>query len=274
MKYKIVVDSSSDLRSDYINDKEIGFEVVPLTINVDDKQFVDNNELDIDSMLNAMHASSGKPKTACPSSGYFNKAYSEAEYVVCITISSKLSGTYNAAYLGSNDCNSKVHVIDSKATAGVMKLLVDKAYELMKQDLDFETICHNLEEYKDSLNLLFVLDKFDNLVKNGRMSKVTAFIATALYIKPLCLAQDGVIDVYEKPRTRKGALNRLVDAISKKCNNTKDRVCVIAHCKCKEDAEYLKQEIAAKYQFKDIVINDMKGLCSFYALENGVIVSF
>ena len=107
-----------------------------------------------------------------------------------------------------------------------------------------------------SLNLLFVLDKFDNLVKNGRISKVTAFIATALYIKPLCLAQDGIIDVYEKPRTRKGALNRLVDAISKRCDDTKNRVCVIGHCKCKEDAEYLKQEIGSKYQFKDIVINE------------------
>ncbi len=274
MKYKIVVDSSSDLSFDYIKDDNIGFEVVPLTIDVDGEQFIDNEDLNIDTMLTAMSASKGKPKTACPSSGYFNKAYSEAENVICITMTSKLSGTYNSAYLGGNDCDSKVHVVDSKATGGVIKLLVDKAYELMKEDLSFETIVTKLEEYKESLNLFFILDKFDNLVKNGRMSKVSAFIATALYIKPLCLAKDGVIDVYEKPRTRKGAFNKLVEAINKKCNNTKDKVCVIGHCKCKEDAEYLKQEIAAKYQFKDIVINEMKGLCSFYALEKGVIVSF
>ena len=136
MKYKIVVDSSSDLNFDYIKDDNIGFEVVPLTIDVDGVQFVDNKELDINLMLKTMHLSSGKPKTACPSSGYFNKAYNEAEYVICITMTSKLSGTYNSAYLGSNDCNSKVHVIDSKATGGVMRLLVDKSYELMKKNIE------------------------------------------------------------------------------------------------------------------------------------------
>jgi len=274
MKYKIVVDSSSDLTKDYINDEEIGFEVVPLTIDVDGTSFIDNENLNIDEMLTKMHSSKGKPKSACPSCGYFQKSYEEAEYVICITITSKLSGTYNSAYLGSQDCSSKVHVVDSKATSGVMRLLVDKAYELMKQELDFETICDELEKYKESLNLLFVLDKFENLVKNGRMSKIVAFIATALYIKPLCHAKDGEIDVYEKPRTMKGALNKLVDSIEKKCPNTEGRKCIISHCKNEEGALTLKEEIARRYKFKEIIINEMKGLCSFYALEKGIIVSF
>ena len=273
MKYKIVVDSSSDLSFDYIKDDNIGFEVVPLTIDVDGEQFVDNKDLNIDKMLNAMHSSSGKPKTACPSSGYFNKAYSEADNVICITISSRLSGTYNAAYLGSNECESKVHVIDSKATGGVMKLLVDKAYELMKQDLDFENISNTLEEYRDSLNLLFVLDKFDNLVKNGRMSKLTAIAATALFIKPLCIAKDGQIAIHEKPKTMKASLIRLVNNIGSLCNDFSNK-CYIAHCKNEENAKKIKQMILEKYNFKDVVILEMKGLCSFYALENGIIVSF
>ena len=119
-----------------------------------------------------------------------------------------------------------------------------------------------------------MLDKFDNLVKNGRMSKVTAFIANALYIKPLCMAKDGVIDVYEKPRTMKGALNKLVESIEKQCSSTEGRTCIISHCKNNEDALYLKEKIQGRYQFKDVVITEMKGLCSFYALEKGLIVSF
>ena len=139
---------------------------------------------------------------------------------------------------------------------------------------DEDFFCEELEKYRDSLNLFFILDKFDNLVKNGRMSKVTAFIANALYIKPLCVAQEGTIEVYEKPRTMKGALNRLVDSIATKCNDTKDKTCVITHCKNIEDATYLKNKIKDKYQFKDIVVSETKGLCSFYALEKGIIVSF
>lgn len=274
MKYKIVVDSSSDLTNDYIKDENIGFEVVPLTIHVDEKDYIDNEELNIDKMLEAMHSSKNKSKSSCPSCGYFAKSYEEADNVVCITMTSKLSGTYNSAYLGSNDCKSKVHVIDSKATSGTMRLLVDKTYELMKQNLPFDEMCNKLEEYKESLNLFFVLDKFENLVKNGRMSKITAFIATALYIKPLCCAQEGTIDIYEKPRTMKGALNKLVESIEIKSPNTEGKTCVITHCKNEKDALYLKEEIEKKYKFKEIIISEMKGLCSFYALEKGIIVCF
>ena len=274
MKYKIVVDSSCDLTNEYIKDKNIGFEVVPLTIHVDENEYVDNNELNIDIMLEAMHTSKNKSTSSCPSCGYFAKAYEEAENVICITMTSKLSGTYNSAYLGSKDSKSKVHVVDSKSTSGAMRLLVDKTYELMKEDLPFEDICNKLEEYKKDLNLFFVLDKFENLVKNGRMSKLTAFIATALYIKPLCCEQDGTIEIYEKPRTMKGALNKLVESIEKKTPTTEGKTCVISHCKNEKDALYLRDEIAKKYKFKEIIISEMKGLCSFYALEKGIIVCF
>lgn len=274
MKYKIVVDSSSDLTNDYIKDESIGFEVVPLTIQVDEKDYIDNKDLNIEEMLETMHASKTKAKSSCPSCGYFAKSYEEAEQVICITMTSKLSGTYNSAYLGSKDSSSKVHVIDSKSTSGAMRLLVDKTYELMKKDLPFEELCSQLEEYKENLNLFFVLDKFENLVKNGRMSKLTAFIATALYIKPLCCEQNGVIEIYEKPRTMKGALNKLVESIEKKSPTTEGKTCIITHCKNEKDANYVREEILKKYSFKEVIISEMKGLCSFYALEKGIIVCF
>ena len=225
-------------------------------------------------MLNAITLSKEKSTSACPSSGYFSKSYKSADNTICITMTSKLSGTYNAAYLGGEDCGGKVHVVDSKATGGVMQLLVDKTYELMKMNMSFEQICEEIEAYKEKLNLFFVLDRFDNLVKAGRMSKIAAFIANALYIKPLCMANEGVIEVYEKPRTRKGALNRLIDSIGDKGVDISGRDCIIGHCLNEEDASYLKNEIEKRYPFRKVVINKMRGLCSYYALEKGIIVSF
>jgi len=274
MKYKIVVDSSSDLTNDYIKDENIGFEVVPLTINVDGKEYVDDENININEMLKAMHESTNKATSACPSCGYFAESYKQAENVICITMTSKLSGTYNSAYLGSNDLTSKVHVVDSESTSGGMVLLVDKAYELMKQNLDFDVIVEELEKYKETITLFFILDKFDNLVKNGRMSKVTAFIATALYIKPLCMEKDGVIDIYEKPRTMKGAINRLVDAIEKFTENKQNKTCIITHCQNESDANLLKDKIKERYDFKNIIVRETRGLCSFYALEKGLLVAF
>ena len=272
MKFKIVADSSCDLRKDYINDKDVGFDIVPLTINIDNESFVDDENLDISKMLVSIKNSKEAAKTSCPSPYFFNKSYEQAEHVFVVTISSKLSGTYNSAYLGSIDSNSKVHVIDSKGTSGMMVLLVDKLYELIKKGLSFDEIKDLIDEYQKTLNLFFVLDKFDNLVKNGRMSKLTAIAATALFIKPLCLAIDGQIGIYEKPRTMKSALIRLVHNIGEKCNNFSK--CVITHCNNIENADLVKKMILEKYDFKEVVIIDMKGLCSFYALENGIIVSF
>ncbi len=275
MKFKIVVDSASDLNNNYIKDNQIGFDIVPLTIRVQGKEFLDDENLDIDDMLDRLSKTTEKPSTSCPSPYSWTKCYEDAEYVIAITISSKLSGTFNAAYLGAIDAtNSKVHVIDSKGTAGMEVFLVDKAYELIKQNLSFEEICENLDNYQKSLELFFVLNKFDNLVKNGRMSRFTALIATTLQIKPLCVANDGEIKVYEKLRTMRAAIRRLASAIGERVSDTENRKCIISHVKDEETAVNLKSLIEEQYHFKEVIIRPCRGLCSFYALEKGIIVSF
>lgn len=272
MKYKIIADSSCDLSKDYIQDKEIGFEIVPLSINIGEDSYLDDDNLDVDDMLKKLHASSLPAKTACPSPEFFRNNY-DTEYVFVVTISSKLSGTYNSAYLGSVESNNKVHVIDSKGTSGMMILIIDKLYELIKKGLTFENIKEEIDKYQSSLNLLFVLDRFDNLIKNGRMSKITALVAMTLFIKPLCIAKDGQIAIYEKPRTMKSALIRLVKNIGVKCKDFSGK-CIITHCNNENNANNLKKMIEEQYNFSSIEVIKMRGLCSFYALENGIIVSF
>ena len=274
MKYKIVVDSSSDLRKGYIKDDNVGFEVVPLTVNVLNKEFVDDEDVNVKDMLHAMSSTKEKSCSACPSPEKFKDSFSGAENVICITMTSKLSGTFNAAYLAASECENNVCVIDSKSTAGVLILLVDKAYELMKQNKDFKDIVDELNEYQKKMNLLFVLDKFDNLVKNGRMSKLTAVVATCLYIKPLCIAQEGEIKIYEKPRTRKKSLARLVENIGEISKGTDNRKVCISHCNCEEDANVVKGMIEEAYPGSQVRVTVMKGLTSFYALENGLLVGF
>ena len=277
MKYKIIVDSSSNLLSNYIKDDEIGFEVVPLTIRVGDNVFVDNDLLNIDKMLEVMEKSSSKSTSACPSPFEFENSIKEASNSIIITISSKLSGCYNSAVLASKSFEStdkNVLVLDSKATAGTMILLVDKAYELMKKDIPWDEFVQAMNEYRDSLELLFVLNKYDNLVKNGRMSKAVAFIAKALIIEPLCVANNGEIKIQEKVRTFKGVLKRLVFNIGVLVKNTEERICVICHTRNKDDANYLKEMINSHYKFKDVRIVENRGLCAFYAEDKGLIVSF
>lgn len=273
MKFKIVCDSSCDLSKDYIKDSEIGFEIIPLSININNDSYIDDENLNINEMLLNIKNSKVAAKTSCPSAYYFTESYQDADYVFVVTISSKLSGTFNAAYLGAIDSKNKVHVIDSKGTSGMMILIVNKLYELIKEGCSFEEIIEKIDEYKSTLNLFFVLDKFDNLVKNGRMSKLTALAATALFIKPLCVAEDGQIAIFEKPKTLKASLIRLVNNIANRCNDFSNK-CIITHCNNEDGANFVKELIIKKYKFKQVEILSMKGLCSFYALEKGIIVSF
>ena len=275
-KYKIVVDSSSNLKNDYIKEENIAFEVVPLTIHIQGKEYVDDENINVKEMLDHLNSTEEKSTTSCPSPYSFEESYKDAKIVIAITISSKLSGCYNSAYLGAaqDGCESRVHVVDSKGTAGMMSLLVDKAYELCKQNLSFEEISEKIDDYQKSLNLLFVLNKFDNLVKNGRMSKVAAFIGKTIGSKRVCIADDGEIKVHSKLRTMKAALASLVENIGILCPSQEDRVCSIAYVLDDNVAQALKKLIESKYHFKEVRLEESRGLCSFYALEGGIIVSF
>ncbi len=273
-KFQIVVDSSSDLLNSYITDENILFNVVPLTIKVGEKEFIDDENIDVENMLKEMHAYKEKSTSSCPSTGSFEEIFKLAENTICITIGSKLSGTYNAARLAGDMIDENVHVIDSKLTSGALVLIVDKCYELMKQDLSFEEIVKQLNEYTETRNLLFVLDKFDNLVKNGRMSKVSGIIAGVLKIKPIATGQDGEIKLVDKKRTALAALKRMVEMIGERVSDIGERTLIIAHCFDLPTATQVKDMILESYKFLDVKIQQMRGLCSFYALEKGIIVSF
>ena len=276
MKFKIVCDSSCNLTKDYINDPECGFEVVPLTIRIDDKEYVDNEQLDVNELLEITNASKTAGQTSCPAPSEYYNAYQGADYVFAMTISSKLSGSYNSARIAKETMAdpSRVCLIDSLSTAGSMEIMVDKLYEWIKEGKSFEEISKLIVEYQQTMNILFVLDRFDNLVKNGRMNKIVARIAELIAIKPLCMGEDGEIKIKEKIRTFRGVLKRLVFNIGKMCPDQTGRKCVICHTLNDEAANYLKKEIEETYNFAEVKITKNRGLCAFYSLNGGVIVSF
>lgn len=273
MKYQILVDSASDLLSDYYTDPEIGFKVVPLTIHVNDKEYVDNDSLNIQEMLANMHASK-KSSSACPAPQSFLSEFDNAEYTFIVTITSKLSGCYNSAVVAKNSYSKpeNICVIDSKAVSGTEMLIVDKLIELIKQDLPYEQIVKEITEYRDKRSLYFILQKFDNLVNNGRMSKIAGLIASKLVIRPICIAYEGEIKIAKKIIGIKNTFTKLVQMIGEKAKDFSKETLIITHCFAEEEANYIKTDLEKKCNFKEIRILPMRGLCSYYALEKGLII--
>ncbi len=273
MKYQILVDSASDLLSDYCKDENIGFKVIPLTINVNDKEYVDNDSLNIEEMLKDMH-STKKSSSACPAPQSFLQEFDNAEYTFIVTITSKLSGCYNAACVAKNSYSKpeNIHVIDSKAVSGTEILIVDKLIELIRQDLSFEEIKKEIDEYRDKKSLYFILQKFDNLVNNGRMSKIAGIIASKLVIRPICIAHEGEIKMAKKIIGIKNAFMKMVQMICEKAKDYSKDTIIITHCFAEEEANFIKHDLEEKCNFKEIRVLPMRGLCSYYALEKGIIV--
>ena len=136
MTWNIVSDSSCDLRTCDFHSDAVHFELVPLRLQVGAKEFVDNDELSVRELLDSMAGEKSASSTACPSPGAFARAFEKADKSVCFTISANLSGTYAAAQMGrelalEEHPEKEICIIDSKATAGAMVLLIRRAKELL-----------------------------------------------------------------------------------------------------------------------------------------------
>ena len=229
MIWNIVSDSSCDLRvSDFASEKVL-FETVPLRLQVGPREFIDNDTLDTRELLTAMDAEKTASSTACPSPAAFARVFEKGDKTVCFTISSNLSGTYNAAVMGremvlEEHPEKKICVIDSKSTAGAMVLLIRKAKEQMEagEAGDFEGICDQLRLYQAALRTCFTLENFDNLIKNGRMRPLVGTLLHSLGIHVIADATpQGTIHVADKARGE-AKTHQAITALmkgSKDCNH-------------------------------------------------------
>lgn len=277
MKWNIVLDSSCDLIKDE-QKGDVGIDIVPLSIIVGDKCFTDNDEIDTKELLKSMVEEKEASSTACPSPDDFCKAFLKADNSICITLTGELSGTFNSASLGKEmaleqDPSLKIHLIDSKATAGKMVLIKEKALELIEQGLEFDEICSILDAFNQETHLVFALGGYDNLIKTGRMSKISGIMATALGIRAVAVAKNGKIEVAKKPRGEKNAVEAMIE-IMKETKNIEGKNVVISHCENPEGAEYMKQQILRRLGAKSVRIIKCKGLTSFYTMKKGLIAGY
>ena len=221
MTWKIVADSGCDYREITDLANQTKFESVPLTIQIDNEIFVDNALLDIDDMMEKMYATSTASKSACPSPDDYLRSFEGAENIFVVTITGSLSGSHNSAQLAKKlfleeHPTANIHVIDSLSAGGEVDLIVKKLNDLIKEGLSFEQVVEAITHYQKNTKLLFVLAKVDNLVKNGRLSKLIGAVVGLLNIRMVGEANHtGTLELLQKARGAKKALTAAVDEVLK-----------------------------------------------------------
>lgn len=278
MKHIIVSDSSCDIHTLTNTADDSAFACVPLSIRIGEKEFTDNEFLDTSKMLREMYAYKGKSSSSCPSPEEWAKQFRRADEVFVLTITSSLSGSYNSAMTARTmvleECpDKKICIIDTLSTGPEMILLIEKLNEYFKEGLDFNTICDKIRIYQQHTHLLFQLESLDNLVKNGRTSKLIAKMADVLNIHIVgCASREGTLEVLHKCR---GA-NRSYSSMLKEMiqNGYSNGKVIISHCENEEGAKLLKSKIETAYETPDIRIIPTGGLCNFYAERKGILLGY
>lgn len=278
MSYKIVVDSCCDLPEEWKKDSR--FEIVPLELYIGDYQVWDDENFDQADFIKRVAAASECAKTSCPSPEKYMEAYNaEVDDVFVVTLSSKLSGSYNSAVLGKNlyyetyGHNKNIHICDSESACCGETQIAMKAVELEEAGLAFEEIVEQLERFRDELSTYFVLDNLETLRKNGRLTGVKALVASTLNIKPVMGAEKGVIIQRGQAVGIKKALAKMVDMVVKEAVNPEKKNLVITHVNCPERAEKVKQMLLEKADFKGVYIHNAAGVGTVYANDGGIVVT-
>lgn len=278
MTWKIVADSGCDYRTIGNLAVDTLFESVSLTIQVGNEIFIDNAQLNIDNMMEKMYTTSSASKSACPSPDDYMKAFNGASNIFVVTITGTLSGSYNSAQVAKRlyledhpDVN--IHIIDTLSAGGENDLIIKKLNLLIGQGLSYEEVIKEITTYQTKTKLLFVLAKVDNLVKNGRLSKLLGAVVGLLNIRMVGEAsQDGKLELLQKARGAKKSLVAAFDELIK-AGYAGGQI-IIAHRNNPKFCQQFSEMVRKRFPQAVIEVIPTSGLCSFYAEENGLLMGY
>lgn len=214
MKTRVIVDSTADLLP-HIKEQ---VHVVPLTVHFGEEEYIDGITIDHKAFYEKLVETDVHPTTSQATPAAFEQEYEKAkqagEAAVVITLSAKLSGTYQSAVIAAQDYDN-ICVVDSGSAAIGSGILVELALGLIREGLTAQEIAQRLEAEKEKIVIVALVDTLEYLKRGGRISKTVAFAGTLLNIKPVLAVACGEIQMLGKARGSKQGNNLLVQEIEK-----------------------------------------------------------
>ncbi len=271
---KIVADSSANM----MGLPHVAFASAPLKIITADREFTDDATLDVENMITYFETYKSTSKTSCPNPSDWLAAFGDADDIFCVTITSGLSGSYNAAcaakamYEAENK-GKRVCVIDSLSAGPELVLIVEKLEEWIRMGVPFGDICVLVQSYQEKTGLIFMLESLKNFAANGRVSPAVAKVVGLLGIRVVGQASEkGQLEPLHKCRGEAKALETLTDLLKK--NGVSKGKIRIAHCRNEKAAIALQEAIAKQLPQAEVSIDTCRGLCSYYAENGGLLVGY
>jgi DegV family protein with EDD domain len=256
MGIKIITDSMCDVPLEYI--KRYGIRVIPLTVNFGDETYKDGIDLTMEEFLAKLEKAELLPTTSQVPPGSFLEVFKEetdhGNVVISIHGSSQMSGTYNSAVMARDQLGGEnVHVIDSMAITLGAGILVIKAARLAEEGLSPEEIVKEIEDSKQRLKSLLILDTLKYLHMGGRLSLSAAIAGSILNVKPILTVNNGKIELCGKARGIKKSISAVMDMLKENGWSLENKVIGINHIADPQHMKMLEDELRIKYKIKEII---------------------
>ncbi|MHB0858166.1 MAG: DegV family protein [Anaerolineae bacterium] len=253
----IITDSTCDLPAEMV--AQYGIDIVPLYLMWGQEQLRDGVDIDNATFYSRLPRDPIHPTTSQPTPADFVRAIErcEAEEIVIVTISQNLSGTFASAIAAKDMVTLPVHVVDSFATSMGLGWQVLAVARVREQGGSVQEMVAAAEAVRRNTSVLFTVDSLDYLHKGGRIGGAARLIGTALQLKPLlCVdTKTGRIDAIERTRTRKKALQRLIEASAERLGQGKNLHVGIINGAAPDEAAYLVDEVTARWQPTEVTLS-------------------
>ena len=281
MKIALVTDSTSVLTEKEAKDNNVI--VMPIPVIIGDKEYLEAVNITSEELFETQRQGAAFPKTSQPSMGkmieLYNKLHDEGyEAIIDITLSSGISG-YNQTLKNIAHNNPEYHLYpyDSKMTVKLQGYLVLAAAKMIKNGLTPEQIIKHLDEIRDTIDELFVVDDLKNLSRGGRLSNASAFIGTMLHIKPLLTFKDGKIVAFDKIRSMKRAVNKIESITLERTNQLdyKDKLRLfVFHSNDIKQAEGIKEFINNNFPGMPVDVAEFSPVIATHLGEKSIAIAW
>ncbi len=259
----VVTDSTSDLPDRLAS--PLGIEVVPLTISFGAESFLDGIDLSPTAFLGRLRHAPELPKTSQPPvtafESVFRAARDRGQAIVCVTVSSDLSGTHNSARLAADLVDpGHIRIVDSRATTMQLGWIAVAAARAAQAGAELDGVYDAAQAAISRVRLYAVLQTLDYVYKGGRIGRAQQLVGSALAIKPILGVVDGIVTPVERVRTWKKAIARAADLITPSPSDI-----IVLHCDNQADAESLAARLSLAYPQASMDIGPVGATISTYA---------
>ncbi|MGN1033103.1 MAG: DegV family protein [Intestinibacter sp.] len=276
-KIKLITDGSCDLSEEVL--RKFNINVVPLGVSFGEEHYIAGVDIDNREFYAKMKESKELPKTFCPSPESFSKSYEgEEDKIIVMTLSSKLSGTYNSAilardlYLSEND-EKDIRIIDTQTGCIGAGLLLIKASRMIAENKDIDEIVEVIEGLREKISFYGTLETLENAIKGGRVNPIAGKIIGALNFKAIVQVTEGIVKPVDKARGESNSIKKVANYITSSVEDTKGKILCLVHANCPEKAEKLLSIIEKTHKFDEIYISEVGPVMGVYTAQGAVLAA-